>query len=124
MYTVAHDASQLLDELRRAVLTPELVASDGTTVFVTVADDAVIADYDAVVAAHIPMARYDPTTQLARIAAVREAVRLRADYERVTLLWHAVGTAMGGGDVADAIVTASVFLVEVLKRRDRAAGLN
>ena len=132
----AVDGAQLHDELARASIAAadeirvevgELVTDEGLetetrvmTAWVTVPDATDEGDVDAVVAAHVPMERYDPTTRLAALARTREAARLRADYDRLAVLFLAVADS---GDPAAAIQTATVALIGVLKRRDRAAGL-
>jgi hypothetical protein len=120
------DLSQLHDELLRAAAlltppadadnTPELVQGDDPDVILTMPDGVDEPAIDALVAAHVPMARYDATAQLARVAAVREAARLLSDYDRLQKEMDAIVTL----DDAKAV---SRRLIEVLKRRDRAAGI-
>ena len=141
----AVDLAQLHQELLRASLTPEAVRSGLVevadpppagppdlqtyqyvlTVFLTMPDGTVEGDVDTVVAAHVPMERYDPTTKMADLARTREAARLRADYERLLVLYRAVGAAAAvvNPHLAALLEEATVATIEVLKRRDRAAGL-
>lgn len=77
------DVGQLHDQLLRAGLVPERVHSDGTDIVLTFPDGTVEAEVDAVVAAHVPMVRYDPATRLREVAALRRsgsraALRARA----------------------------------------------
>lgn len=128
------DQNQLHDELIRASLIPDLVTAgediatspnpSGGDDLVTITplvllsfpDGTVEASVDAVVAAHQPMARYDTTEQLARIARVREIARLKADYDEVLRMGEALT------DFPSAIACLRK-LVETLIRRDRATGL-
>lgn len=85
-YTRTNDLSQLHDELRRAGITPEAVQADlaaPDAITLTVPDGVPAAAVDAVVAAHVPMTRYDATTRLAAVAVLRRdgqraALRVRA----------------------------------------------
>jgi hypothetical protein len=138
-YTKAHDLAQLHQELLAAGLAPERVEGERVEVVtpdpdpdqgdvvtyedritLTMPDGVDEPATDAVVAAHVPMERYDPTTKLAELARTREASRLRADYDRLAVLFLAVADS---GDPVAAIQTATEALIGVLKRRDRAAGL-
>lgn len=94
----AFDLSQLHDELVRAGLVPEAVRSAVVTVldpppagppdlqtehyvltvFLTMPDGTAEADVDAVVAAHVPQARYDPATRRGEVAAAGAQQRRRA----------------------------------------------
>lgn len=118
-YTPAtFDLGQLHDELLRASLTPELVTilEDGTTVHLVFPDETVEADVDAVVAAHVPRVRYDSAAKLAEAASLREAALLRAE------LLESQRAVEAAVDLA-ALKTATGGLIEVLMRRDRAAGM-
>jgi hypothetical protein len=72
-YAKAHDLSQLHDELLAAALVPERVEGLGDDLVLTMPDGTVEADVDAVVAAHVARARYDPATRRAEVAARRRA---------------------------------------------------
>jgi hypothetical protein len=72
-YVKAHDLSQLHEELLAAGLTPERVEGLGDDVTLTFPDGQAQGPVDAVVAAHVPMARYDPATRLAEVDALRRA---------------------------------------------------
>ena len=86
-YTPAHfDLSQLHDELLRASLppaAPPTTSPDGLDVRLSFPDGTVEANVAAVVAAHVPQARYDPATRLREVDALRResgraALRVRA----------------------------------------------
>jgi hypothetical protein len=71
-YTVpGHDLSQLHDELIAAGLPPERVQGAGDDVVLTLPDGTAEPAVAAVVAAHVPQARYDPATRLAEVDALR-----------------------------------------------------
>jgi hypothetical protein len=78
-YSIPNDLSQLHDELRAAGLAPERVEGLGADVTLTFPDGQAQGPVDAVVAAHVPQARYDPATRL------REVGALRRDGQRASL---------------------------------------
>jgi hypothetical protein len=128
VYTPAtFDLGQLHEELLRASLNPELITTseDGLDVLLSFPDETVEADVDAVVAAHVPRERYDSETKLAEVAQTREKARLRADYDRLIVLYEEVAALAAPVDSALAakLREATVATVEVLKRRDRVAGI-
>jgi hypothetical protein len=90
-YTLPNDLSQLHDELLAAVpalrpapgpdgaLVPVMtVLGQGDVVRLIVPDGTDTAAVDAVVAAHVPQARYDPATRQAAVGATLAAQRRRA----------------------------------------------
>ena len=131
------DLSQLHDELVRASLVPELVQFEVVTVpdpsppsppdlptdtyeetvFLTMPDGTVEGDVDAVVAAHVPMTRYDPATVLAEREVALRTNRRRADYARLIVQYQ---EAIGDPDL---LLAAAIQSVKVLQARDRDAGL-
>ena len=123
----AFDLAQLHQELLRASLTPlsVMASEDGLDVLLSFPDETVEADVDAVVAAHVPMVRYDSEAMLAEVQQTREKARLRADYERLIVLYEEVAALAAPVDSALAakLREATVATIEVLKRRDRVAGI-
>lgn len=102
------DVNQLHDQLLAAGLVPESVRSDGAAVTLAFPDGTVEAEVDAVVAAHVPQARYDPATRLAEVAA------LRRDGRRAAL----VARARAAATVAD----LRAVLLAHLKAEEEDAG--
>ena len=131
------DLSQLHDELLRASLVPELVQFEVVTVpdpsppdpplgavdtyedtvYLTMPDGTIEGDVDAVVAAHVPMTRYDATTVLAAREETLRTNRRRADYARLLVQYK---EAVGDPVLLQAAAEQSV---KVLQARDRDAGL-
>lgn len=124
-YSQPNDLEQLTDELTAAGLPPDGVEGLGDDFTLVMPDGTVAAAVDAVVAAHVPMERYDPAAKAAQLARTREAARLRADYERLLVLYRAVAAATQSVNptMAALLEEATVATIEVLKRRDRAAGI-
>ena len=130
------DTGQLHDELLRAgvaververgaVTTQEEVA-DGQgnphpvdvftpTVWVVAADGQQRAPVDAVVAAHVPQARYDPPTRLAEVAALRAAQGRRSAFHR------ARAAARGAAD-ADGLRAAVLLLTDLVEKETSRGG--
>ena len=106
----AFDLSQLHDELLRASLTPERVetSADGLDVRLTLPDGTVEAEVDAVVAAHVPQARYDPPTRQAEVGAALAAQRRRALFRRTR------GAVQRADDVA-ALRAAVLGLIDAVE---------
>jgi hypothetical protein len=116
------DVNQLHDELLRAGLIPEyvgqgdVVADEGTpeetrtpTVFLTMPDGTVEGDVDAVVAAHVPQARYAPPALLAARAPLLRESRRRADLTRLR-------RATAGATTVDALRAATAGVLDFLER--------
>lgn len=113
-----HDLSQLHDALRRAAAlltppddannTPEVVRESGDDVVLTFPDAVDEPAIAAIVAAHVPMARYDPTTRMREVAAVTAAQRRRA------LLRNTRAAVSGATDVA-ALRSAALRLIDAVE---------
>lgn len=126
-YSTPNHLEQLANELARASVVTESIQGptgnpdedptvdpDGITI--TVDDAADFTAVDAVVAAHIPKTRYDLATRLAAQTALREANRLRADYQRLEREGQEVFDL-------DGVRLWLSHIIAVLERRDRANGL-
>lgn len=128
------DINQLHDELIRASLAPDSVVAgeDRVTspnpsggddlvtitplVLLSFPDGTVEAEVDDVVAAHQPMARYEPAEVLTRVSGVREVARRLADLERLQTVFNNVA------GVAD-VPYAGAQLIKLLRSLYRDLGL-
>lgn len=97
-----NDLSQLHDALRKAGIIPEYVEGSGDDVRLTLPDGTSAAAVATIVGAHIPQARYDPATRLARVRALRRRERVRGDYERAKTQ---AGGATTLAQLRDAVLT-------------------
>ncbi len=102
------DVNQLHDELLRAELEPELVLVDADTISLTFPDGTVEAEVDAVVAAHVPQARYEVATRQAEVGATLAAQRRRA-------LFRSTRTAVQTADNLAALRAATLRLIDAVE---------
>lgn len=124
-----NDLAQLHDELLAAGLVPEQIRGETVytenppasgffdadeTVFLTMPDGTVEADVDTVVAAHVPLVRYDPATFLEARATSLLLNRKRADYSRL------LKRADAAADVA-AVKVVLRDVIEALQAQEIAA---
>lgn len=107
-YTLPNDLSQLHDQLIAAGLAPERAEGLGDGVALTYPDGTDEPAVAAVVAAHVPQARYDPAVRLAAVEATLRRQRRRSALRKTRL------AAAGAADAAG-LRAALLLLIDTLE---------